>query len=131
MSFSLLKCYDRVIERIYSSITLQSWLHEACGFFVFFSKRKWLHRERERERKERKKRERANTSIDLHRERFAGRLEQIFRDGGESESRGQRGGFSKRRALTHPPPSFCVYRGHQPLHRTLQRISCHLRPCLH
>lgn len=31
MSFSLLKCYDRVIERIYSSITLQSWLGEACG----------------------------------------------------------------------------------------------------
>lgn len=117
MSFSLLKCYDRVIERIYSSITLQSWLHEACVLFCFFlKKKKWLHRERERERKERKKKERkrANTSIDLHRERFAGRLEQIFRDGGESESRGQRGGFSKRRALTHPPPSFCVYRGHQP-----------------
>lgn len=132
MSFSLLKCYDRVIERIYSSITLQSWLHEAFVLF-FLKKKKWLHRERERERKERKKRERkrANTSIDLHRERFAGRLEQIFRDGGESESRGQRGGFSKRRALTHPPPSFCVYRGHQPLHRTLQRISCRLRPCLH
>lgn len=55
MSFSLLKCYDRVIERIYSSITLQSWLHEACGFFFFLKKKKWLHRERERERKERKK----------------------------------------------------------------------------
>lgn len=56
MSFSLLKCYDRVIERIYSSITLQSWLHEACVFLLFFlKKKKWLHRERERERKERKK----------------------------------------------------------------------------
>lgn len=32
MPFSLLKCYDRVIERNYSPITLQSWLHEACGF---------------------------------------------------------------------------------------------------
>lgn len=87
-----------------------------CFVLFFLKKKKWLHRERERERKERKKKERkrANTSIDLHRERFAGRLEQIFRDGGESESRGQRGGFSKRRALTHPPPSFCVYRGHQP-----------------
>lgn len=133
MSFSLLKCYDRVIERIYSSITLQSWLHEACGFFFFSQKEKVAsQRERKREkRKKKKERKRANTSIDLHRERFAGRLEQIFRDGGESESRGQRGGFSKRRALTHPPPSFCVYRGHQPLHRTLQRISCRLRPCLH
>lgn len=117
MSFSLLKCYDRVIERIYSSITLQSWLHKACVLFCFFSKRKsgFTEREKEREKKEKKReRKRANTSIDLHRERFAGRLEQIFRDGGESESRGQRGGFSKRRALTHPPPSFCVYRGHQP-----------------
>lgn len=32
MPLSLLKCYDRVIERNYSPITLQSWLHEACGF---------------------------------------------------------------------------------------------------
>lgn len=59
MSFSLLKCYDRVIERIYSSITLQSWLHEACVLFCFFSKRKsgFTEREKEREKKE-KKRER-------------------------------------------------------------------------
>lgn len=89
------------------------------GLFCFvFSQKEKVASQRERKREKRKKkkkeRKRANTSIDLHRERFAGRLEQIFRDGGESESRGQRGGFSKRRALTHPPPSFCVYRGHQP-----------------
>lgn len=50
MSFSLLKCYDRVIERIYSSITLQSWLHEACVFFLFKEK---VASQRERERKKR------------------------------------------------------------------------------
>lgn len=57
MSFSLLKCYDQVIERLYSSVTLQSWL----------LKEKWLQRERER-------------ILPLsYRERFARRLEQIFR----------------------------------------------------
>lgn len=58
MSFSLLKCYDRVIERIYSSITLQSWLHEACGFFFFFQKESgFTEREKEREKKEKKEKE--------------------------------------------------------------------------
>lgn len=57
MPFSLLKCYDRVIERNYSPITLQSWLHEACGFRK--KKKKWLYVERER------RRERENTSIQL------------------------------------------------------------------
>lgn len=68
-----------------------------CFVLFFLKKKKWLHREREKERekKEKKERKRANTSIDLHRERFAGRLEQIFRDGGESESRGQRGGIQQ------------------------------------
>lgn len=54
MPFSLLKCYDRVIERNYSPITLLSWLHEACGFF---KSKKWLHVESERR----------NTSIELQR----------------------------------------------------------------
>lgn len=58
MSFSLLKCYYQVIERLYSSITLQSWLHVACGFW--------------KEKKEKKesgftKRESENTSTELHR----------------------------------------------------------------
>lgn len=78
LSFSLLKCYDQVIERIYSSITLQSWLRKACGFY---KEKVASQREREKE----KERERENTSIELYRERFAGRLEQIFRDGGESK----------------------------------------------
>lgn len=51
---SLIKCNDRVIEKIYSSITLQCWLHEACGFW----KKKWLHRERKREIKRERERER-------------------------------------------------------------------------
>lgn len=108
MSFSLLKCYDRVIERIYSSITLQSWLHEACGFW---KKKKWLHRERERERVR-------ILPLSLQRERFAGRLEQIFRDGGGSGCRGGRMGGRGESAigeeLTRPPPSFCVYRDRRP-----------------
>ena len=53
MPFSLLKCYDRVIERNYSPVTLQRWLHEACGFI----KKTSGVMERERER--------ANTSIQL------------------------------------------------------------------
>lgn len=56
MSFSLLKCYDRVIERIYSSITLQSWLHKACVLFCFSQKEKVAsQRERKREKKKRER----------------------------------------------------------------------------
>lgn len=82
-----------------------------CFVLFFLKKKKWLHREREKERekKEKKERKRANTSIDLHRERFAGRLEQIFRDGGESESRGQRGGDSASGERSHIHHHLFVY----------------------
>lgn len=53
--------------------------------------------QREKERDKERKRERENTSIELHRERFARRLEQIFRDGGESGCRGGRDGRGRGR----------------------------------
>lgn len=89
---SLIKCNDRVIEKIYSSITLQCWLHEACGFW-----KKKVASQREKERDKDKEKERENTSIELHRERIARRLEQIFRDGGESGCRGGRDGRGRGR----------------------------------
>lgn len=111
---SLIKCNDRVIEKIYSSITLQSWLHEACGFW----KKKWLHRKRERKREMKRKRKReyfhwvtqrafCQTSwADLKRwwrKRLSRR--KGWAGGGRSASGG---------ALTRPPPSFCVYRDRRP-----------------
>jgi len=96
-------------------------------------------RQREREIKRDKERERENTSIELHRERFAGRLEQIFRDGGESECRGGRGGFSERRERSHIHHHLFVYietthhleereRGRQKRTRSLIQI-CYRQQC--
>lgn len=52
---SLIKCNDWVIEKIYSSITLQCWLHEACGFW---KKKVASQREKERDKEKEKERER-------------------------------------------------------------------------
>lgn len=52
---------------------------------------------------------RENTSIELHTERFARRLEQIFGDGGESECRGRGGGDSASRGCSHVHHHLFVY----------------------
>lgn len=106
MSFSLLKCYNRVIEGLVSSVTLQSWLREACGF-----ERKSGFTQREREREKKKKKDIERILPLSYTERFAGRLEQIFGDGGESECRGGRGEISEQRsAHTSTTIFLCISR---------------------
>lgn len=93
MPFSLLKCYDRVIERNYSPVTLQRWLHEACGFIkktsgVMERESEYFH------------------SVRVY---FAGRLEQIFRDGGESGCWGGNGGSQQAEGCSHIHHHLFVY----------------------
>lgn len=111
---SLIKCNDWVIEKIYSSITLQCWLHEACGFW---KKKVASQREKERDKEKEKEREReyfhwvtqrafCQTSwADLQRW-WRKRLSRRKGWAGEGSASGG--------ALTRPPPSFCVYRDRRP-----------------
>lgn len=114
MSFSLLKCYDRVIADLQFNNTSK-----------LASRGPWFFESKKKRRKKKERKEKAASQRDRYKEReyFHWVTQRAFCQTSlsrssemveKSECWGRGGRFSKRRALTRPPPSFCVYRGRRP-----------------